>query len=229
MRIPGCSMHHNEALSRLTEGSSRWRSPAPLVGIWLSERANGEPTVEPVAVSRLPGCWPGRTVQAATSRGSSRANTGGPTGSRSRSTRRLTLRKPSTRPAWSRPAPAGLGEPKSSGAMSRSCLGRDCLDEHDGDVRAYQSAQRASAPSLVIGQMTGALAVGGSGSTNTANYSGLDVAQVRALAEMLVQARGTLGLVDEQLAELGTHVEARARRQGRRPHATGAHVGRRSG
>jgi len=86
--------------------------------------------------------------------------------------------------------------------------GRDCLDEHDGDVRAYQSAQRASAPSLVIGQMTGALAVGGSGSTNTANYSGLDIAQVRALAEMLVQARGTLGLDDEQLTELDTHVEA---------------------
>ena len=44
-------------------------------------------------------------------------------------------------------------------------------------------------------------------STNTANYSGLDTAQVRALAEMLVQARGTLGLDDEQLAELDAHVE----------------------
>ena len=133
---------------------------------------------------------------------------------------------------------AGLVKARTRGAWGAEVVrcdvtilpaGRDCLDDHDGDVRAYQSAQRASAPSLVIGQMTGALAVGGSGSTNTANYSGLDVAQVRALAEMLVQARGTLGLVDEQLAELGTHVEARARRQGRRPHATGAHVGRRSG
>ena len=55
--------------------------------------------------------------------------------------------------------------------------------------------------------MMGALAVGGSGSTNTANYSGLDTEQVRALAEMLVQARGTLGLDDEQLAELDAHVE----------------------
>ena len=133
---------------------------------------------------------------------------------------------------------AGLVKARTRGAWGAEVVrcdvtilpaGRDCLDDHDGDVRAYQSAQRASAPSLVIGQMTGALAVGGSGSTNTANYSGLDVAQVRAIAEMLVQARGTLGLVDEQLAELGTHVEARARRQGRRPHATGAHVGRRSG
>ena len=31
---------------------------------------------------------------------------------------------------------------------------------------------------------------------------------MRALAEVLVQARGTLGLDDEQLAELDTHVEA---------------------
>ena len=85
--------------------------------------------------------------------------------------------------------------------------GRDCLDEHDGDVRAYQAAQRESAPSLVIGQMMGALAVGGSGSTTTANYSGLDAAQVRTLAEVLMQARGTLGLDDEQLAELDAHVE----------------------
>ena len=85
--------------------------------------------------------------------------------------------------------------------------GRDCWDEHDGDVRAYRAAQRGSAPNLVIGQMMGALAVGGSGSTTTANYSGLDTEQVRALAEMLVQARGTLGLDDEQLAELDAHVE----------------------
>jgi len=112
---------------------------------------------------------------------------------------------------------AGLVKARTRGAWGAEVVrcdvtilpaGRDCLDEHDGDVRAYQSAQRGSAPSLVIGQMMGALAVGGSGSTNTANYSGLDTEQVRALAEMLVQARGTLGLDDGQLAELDAHVEA---------------------
>lgn len=50
---------------RLMKATSLRRSPAVLVVIWLSVPVNGERTVQPVAVERLPSCWRGRTAPAA--------------------------------------------------------------------------------------------------------------------------------------------------------------------
>jgi hypothetical protein len=83
--------------------------------------------------------------------------------------------------------------------------GRLCLDEFDGDVRAYQTAA-ASLPGLnsqhvTISNVTGPVVVGGHGSTNIATWS-FDPEQVRALAQALLGARDALGLDTEQAATL---------------------------
>lgn len=92
-----------------------------------------------------------------------------------------------------------------------SPAGRECLEDYDGDVSAYQAAAVArthvGAQHITISNVTGPVTVGGHGSTNSSAWA-FDPELVRALAETLTNERDALGLTAEDAADLDDHVLA---------------------
>lgn len=90
--------------------------------------------------------------------------------------------------------------------------GQTCIDDFDGDVQAYLGSREppGAGQTVHITQHTGAISVGGHGSTPNAHYQGVDTEAVRHLAQALADAhaRGLLSLSPELEGELDEQVAA---------------------
>ena len=86
--------------------------------------------------------------------------------------------------------------------------GREVIDEYNGDVATWRASMARRDAVVNIAHNSGAVAIGGDGSTVGASVTnGIDADAVGRLVEALVAARGTLGLMAEDEVEYDNHLE----------------------